>query len=174
MIKIPLYTWWKARKYFIFPKVHFYIGTTKDGKGYENPYSSTKGLSYSDVNWKRKFNMIRYEADPFISLIIGHYQIAIWFSIPKIKRHYINIEEYLMGEDYWEPMLWYVYGKNHSLKEAYKKCPGWTRVVGTKIVSLGPGIDPNILTTKGKLELLNCILNDKFRSKQRKCNSLDR
>lgn len=139
-------------------------------------------VSSSDVQWKWKYDDIRYEHPAYFSIIFGKnvrhaFQICFWLTPPKIKNRFIskyaddNIKEtsVINPEDYWEPMLWYTNGDKPGLQTAYDNSGIWTRYSkdesGNDIqVAVGPQINPDILTKKGRLELLDIMCQEQVDS----------
>jgi hypothetical protein len=105
-IENPLHTWWKARKYFKFPKATFHLFFNPI---HNCPYASLNhigkilSISINDVMWKDKWNSPRFERNPHI-----------WFCFFKkfgfsINFHVEYIDELGLRKDgsdyYWEYLL---------------------------------------------------------------------
>lgn len=115
MLTNPLKTWWKARRWFKFPKVKFYFGKYTCGLPV---YLHDKWIHVwiSDLMWKDKWYTPRHEFNPQIGVrFFKHWQLLITLTAPTEK-----------GDDcdYWEQLLWTVfYAKNNIViaKESW----GW-------------------------------------------------
>ena len=102
-ISNPLKTWWKARKYFKFPrpKIKFFCKYSYSGFG------KLIDIYIHDIYWKDKWNSPNYEISPRIYFcIFNSIGFIITFSITYInefgeKRNY--------DLEYWEYLLDYLY-----------------------------------------------------------------
>lgn len=141
-IENPLKTWWKARKYFKFPKIKFHkIGKwfpkkvhtqfgdyIDDGINY-CPYACLDNMGdilsiYSaDVMWKDKWDSPRHERNPVIWILFFK---RIGFSITFNITYLDEFGKSEFGDMYyWEFLLNYIY-YHHNLKEALLASGGWS------------------------------------------------
>lgn len=113
-IEFPLKEWWKARKYFRFPKVKV--------KCSYNPYDSPYGLlsyggnildlSIIGLGWKDKWDTPRHEHNPYIWLMLfKKYHFYVEFYMSGFNED-CSVRDYSM--EYWEYMLNYLY-YSHNL-----------------------------------------------------------
>lgn len=93
-IENPFRTWWKARKYFKFPKLKIY--TWK----YSNRSESSKllNITFRDIEWKDKWRSPRHEYNPIIQLTFFRK-----FAIELIFTNKVD------DTIYWETILDYLY-----------------------------------------------------------------
>jgi len=139
----PFKTWWKARKYFKLPCLHFHkVGNifrkkihTRFGDYVDHginicPYASYDGIGkivdvfVDDVMWKDKWDSPRHERNPIIwILLFRRIGFCITFNVT-FKGELGEIENGDMY--YWEFLLNYLY-YHHSLKTALFASGGWTR-----------------------------------------------
>ena len=100
-ISNPLKTWWKARKYFKFPKpkISFFC---------HRPYNSKLlKIDIHDLYWKDKWNSPRHEVSPMIYFcIFGMIGFLVTFPITYINE-FGEKENYDL--EYWEYLLDYLY-----------------------------------------------------------------
>lgn len=100
-ISNPLKTWWKARKYFKFPKpkISFFC---------HRPYNSKLlEIDIHDLYWKDKWNSPRHEVSPIIYFcIFGMIGFLVTFPIIYINE-FGEKENYDL--EYWEYLLDYLY-----------------------------------------------------------------
>lgn len=124
----PLKSYWKARKYFKFPKVsiHFFTDPV-----YNCPLASFKRIGSilevwsCDVMWKTKYNSIRYERSPYIWVcFFKRFGFSINFNV--YYKDEFN-ETQLMDDWYWEYLLEYT-ENNQKLSEAYSVCYGTSKL----------------------------------------------
>lgn len=103
-IENPLRTWWKARKYFIRPKISIHFFTNPI---YNCPYASLNWISNlldicsNDIGWKDKFDDPRFETAPYIWVCLFK---RIGFSI-----NFIVNKDGIKENLYWEYLLNYLY-----------------------------------------------------------------
>lgn len=109
-IENPLKTWWKARKYFKRPKIHFHFSREKFYR-----IGKIIDINISDIQWKDKYNSPRHEISPKISIILfRRFEFSILFYI-----YYIDeFGDKRNGDmEYWEYLLnWLYYKKKKTLK----------------------------------------------------------
>lgn len=110
--KLPLYNWWKARKYFKFPKTHISFCYKK-----EHHKHNLLNIYFHDVEWKWKDGAISVGSDPiFCITLLNLFSLTISWNITYIgdlgKVLYANTE-------YWEFLLTYLYN-SHTKKSLYK------------------------------------------------------
>ena len=118
-IENPLKTWWKARKYFKFPKIKFKFYLVHKYGPY--PYATYHwigkilDISIIDVSWKDKYNSPRHEESPNIFICLFR-KFAL--SIFLYNTYYNEFNEKVNGDlYYWEYLLsWLYYTKDRSLK----------------------------------------------------------
>lgn len=132
--------WYKARKYFKFPKVIYSKWICQDINTWHNcidnydvqyfkyiPYELDADiyankwfvLNITELGWKSKYDYFSYEHSPFISLKIGKY-IYVWeFEAPYNSVHSVaglplyknlNSKEYPASLEYYEAILTHIYG----------------------------------------------------------------
>lgn len=107
----PFYYWWKARKYFKRPKIHFIYGKNiwffglPVRKDYYNPIISIRSES---LGWKWKYDEVRHEWDPYFQIVFFRKYHLIWLLnwINK-KDKYSNTRSMAT----WEAILDYLYNK---------------------------------------------------------------
>lgn len=113
-ISNPIKTWWKARKYFKFPKprIRFFCK-----RSYSN-FGKLIDINIHDVYWKDKWADPRHELSPIIYFCLFR-TIGFVITFPII---YINEfgEKEDIDYEYWEYLLSYLY-YTHSL-ELYSWC----------------------------------------------------
>lgn len=126
--KHPLYTWWKARKFFKFPDVKIKFSICRNKCHFTN--SRILSFTCKDVNWKWKYRNISVEDNP--KIIISLFNI-FHFSMTFKKKYGMFDESYI----YWETMLYYLYNNTHSL---YDACVSnvWFRYLGERKVKVKP------------------------------------
>lgn len=107
---LPLYNWWKARKYFKKPQCHLYINKCENsliGPVYIEYYNKFIDFRFSSVQWKWKYDEIRYERPPYISLtFFRKYQISLVWTILLYDEVGNNRD---FDVNYWEFLLSYLY-----------------------------------------------------------------
>ena len=118
-VENPFKTWWKARKYFKFPKWKFKFHLVKTYAGY--PYATWRWLGkildidIHDVYWKDKYNTPRHERNPLIYICLFRK-----FGFTATPRVYYCDEfgKKRNGDmEYWEYLIQYLYyNENKSLK----------------------------------------------------------
>lgn len=115
----PLKTWWKARKYFKFPKVKIYFSSNK----YSYPYatSSWQGkildINIHDVYWKDKYDSPRHEYNPLIYICLFQ-KFALWITFTMTYRDELNdIKDGSI--EYWEYILEWLYYQNRKTLKCY-------------------------------------------------------
>lgn len=111
----PLRTWWKARKYFKFPKLSIKIFKSK----YTAPYvwlenvGKILDICIHDVWWKDKYDTPRHERNPIIWIILFRkYHFRVIFHMNYLTED-CSYKDCSM--EYWEYMLNYLH-YSHSLK----------------------------------------------------------
>lgn len=110
----PLKTWWKARKYFKFPKprIKFFYRNWVINKILE--------VDIHDIYWKDKWNSPRHEVSPKIYFcLFNKIGFEITFPIEYINE-FGEKENYDM--EYWEYLLDYLY-----YSKSLKVQSWWTR-----------------------------------------------
>ena len=123
----PLYHWWKARKVFKFPNVHFIFGKDVFFYGmYVNKdfYNRIFSIVSVGLGYKTKYNDFRFEYDPFIEICFFRKFHFI------IKFDYLCKKDKLSGftnDSTWEAMLDYTSGL--PIEECIKKHI-WTNIKG--------------------------------------------
>lgn len=121
----PYYFWWPFRKYVKRPKASFYLNR-KYSWFYGLPINPDKPHIYlSGLGWKTKFDMVRWEWNPYFSIYIPHlfHFLIIWGyeNVSKVKHAYI------INLCCWENMLDLNYNDNISEKNILDKfIHGWT------------------------------------------------
>ena len=116
-IENPLKTWWKARKFFKFPKWKVKLHYVYPYEGY--PYASYKVLglildiNIRDLIWKDKWDSPRHEFNPLIYIcLFRKFALTIYPYI----YYYNEFGEKENGDMYyWEYLVDYVY-YSHNLK----------------------------------------------------------
>ena len=111
----PLKTWWKAKKYFKFPKLKAGFCLVKRNDGY--PYARYDYLArildinIQDLWWKDKYNSPRHEKNPLIYICLFR-KLAFYTKLyMDYKDEFGEIKDGSMY--YWEYMLKYLhYSKN--------------------------------------------------------------
>lgn len=105
----PFYYWWKARKYFKRPKIHFIYGKNvwffglPVRRDYYNPVISIRSES---LGWKWKYDEVRHEWDPYIQICLFRKYHLIWiFNWVNKKDEYSNTRSMAT----WEAILDYLY-----------------------------------------------------------------
>lgn len=107
-LKNPLKTWWKARKYFKFPKIYI-------SYSFKNLSYNWFELDISDILWKDKYNTPRHEFSPHINIVLfKKFRLRILFE-GDLKYSWI----------YWETLLDYLYYSN-NIKQAIDNNTGWS------------------------------------------------
>lgn len=193
----PLRSWWKVRKWYKMPKIHFYIGRMEKKKKCEKEeesfpvelgyfyfmsqdylkWSNILGITFDsyDVGWKWKYHQIRYESNPFASIIFGTnikyaFQIAIWFTAPKVKAIYNrNASKGNMryatvhDDDYWETLLKTLHKYNEDFEKMCeeKAFDHWIGYSEGK-VRVSSVLNPNFLTNKGCRILSEVLLKNRL------------
>lgn len=105
-IENPLKTWWKARKYFKFPrpKLKFFFNSFAIAN-WRN--SSIVDIDIHDLYWKDKYNSPRHEISPIIYFcLFGILGFTISFPITYIDEFGDKINYDMV---YWEYLLDYLY-----------------------------------------------------------------
>lgn len=136
LIENPFKTYWKARKYFIRPKIRFQCVL-----GPQHNYTGRLlELNIQDISWKDKYNSPRHEIDPRINIVLFNY-IEFYISF----THNDNII-------YWETILDYLYYE-HNL---YHACENniWDNLIGKHILPLDI-----CLNKKGKLKYVEILIS---------------
>lgn len=77
----PLYHWWKMRKYFKFPKIHFVC--QKDFWMFgcpinKNYYKPIVDIRFNALGWKDKYDSPRHEHDPFLQIVFFKKYHLVW------------------------------------------------------------------------------------------------
>lgn len=107
----PFYYWWKARKYFKRPKIHFICG--KDIWFFGLPvrkdyYNSIISIRSESLGWKWKYDEVRHEWDPYFQIVFFRKYHLIWlFNWINKKDEYSNTRSMAT----WEAILDYLYNK---------------------------------------------------------------
>lgn len=118
-IENPLKTWWKARKYFKFPKIRIATSTSKWSFPYASKWWQGKLLDINihDVYWKDKYDSPRHERNPLIYIcLFSKYSLWIQFTMT-YKNEF--------GEDtdgsmyYWEYLLEWLYYQDKKTLQCY-------------------------------------------------------
>ena len=103
----PLKTWWKARKYFKFPKVRFSFGGLWLYPTLNDLCAKILDIWITDVSWKDKYNSPRHIRNPYICItLFRKYCFLIEFGMTYIT---VDGKEHDCEMEYWEYMLDYVY-----------------------------------------------------------------
>ena len=108
-IENPFRTYWKARKYFKYPKLKISFSTSKWHFPYASKHWQGKLLDINihDVYWKDKYGSPRHERNPLIYIcLFGKY--SIWIT-PKIYYKDEFGENQSGDLEYWEYLLDYLY-----------------------------------------------------------------
>lgn len=77
----PLYYWWKVRKIFKRPKIHLLKGKNiwfyglPCRRDYYNPIID---IHSSNIGWKFKYDEVRHEFDPYISICFFRRYHLVW------------------------------------------------------------------------------------------------
>jgi hypothetical protein len=123
-IENPLHTWWKARKYFKFPKVSFHpFFSIKRNCSYfsYNNVGKILEIDFHDIGWKDKWNSPRHEKSPYVWVCLFK---TIGFSINFDIYYYNEFGEKVNGDmHYWEYLLNWLYYKNKKTLRCYS---AWT------------------------------------------------
>lgn len=113
----PIYHWWKARKYFQFPYIKFYMGKPHwffgfpINKKYINPFIDIRS---SAVGWKDKYDSPRHEWNPYISITFFRKFRLLWIFT------YCNDRSNLIYDTAtWEAILDYIY-YNKNIEQCIK------------------------------------------------------
>ena len=90
----------------------------KHSREAHNTVDKTFGLVVAPLGWKTKFNSIRFETDPVISLSLWKWQLAIIVESPKSE-----LGKAIVDDVYWETWLYYDTrtDKNLSTEERLKQ-----------------------------------------------------
>lgn len=101
----PFYIWWKCRKWFNFPYIHFHHGSIiwTYGMPISNKYYS-KFIDFrmSSLGWKTKYDMVRHEWDPYIAITFFRKYQLVW------TFNYVTKEDedsWVRNLATWEAML---------------------------------------------------------------------
>lgn len=111
----PLYHWWKAKKYFKFPNIHFYSGKIKWFFGFpikKEYLNRILDIRLSSLGYKTKWDEFRHEWDPYISIVLFRkWQLLLVFN-------WINDDENsnVRSMATWEALLDHIY-YNKSITE---------------------------------------------------------
>lgn len=74
----PWYVWWKCRKYFNFPYIHFYHGHAIWRFGMPSTYNRFIDFRTQAVGWKRKYERLEHEWDPYIAITFFRKWQLMW------------------------------------------------------------------------------------------------
>lgn len=110
---LPLWSWWKARKLFKMPKCKLYIGKWGEiniGPIYRDNLKKFVHFDMYDVSWKWKFDEIRYEYPPYISLVFFRkWQVALIWTVLGYDECGRTSD---LNTEYWEFLLTWLYRKD--------------------------------------------------------------
>jgi hypothetical protein len=118
-IENPLKTWWRARKYFRFPRPSIQVFCSKwyilKHRLCVRTDKKILSIDISDLEWKDKFDSPRFEEFPYIFVSLFNFiGFSIDFSGITYKDELNNIQDMNVG--YWEYLLSYLY-YTHNLKD---------------------------------------------------------
>ena len=107
-IENPFIIWWKARRYFKFPKLRFYACR----KGYMDMFPINDDLvakwvdiTFRELWWKDKWRSPRHEFNPIIKLVLfRRYETGVIFTN--------KVDDMI----YWETILDYLYYSKNIYK----------------------------------------------------------
>lgn len=103
----PYYYWLKLRKYFKRPNISFYCGKIHRFTGFpisDKYLNSLIDIRVCSLGWKTKWNSVRFEWDPYISIVFFKKYQLVW------KFFYKNSDEqYTKNLATWEAMLDMIY-----------------------------------------------------------------
>jgi hypothetical protein len=85
---------------------------------YNRHFGKLLSIDISELQWKDKFRTPRLEEVPFISISLFNKFFFTWgWELPP----HINVH-YMIKEDYWEQVLWYLYYASYNKeKKGYDK-----------------------------------------------------
>lgn len=132
-IENPFKTWWKARKYFKRPKIHFTFHLVHIYGPY--PYATYYRLgkildiSANDVMWKDKYDTPRHERSPYIFICLFR---KFGLSITTRIDYYNEFGEVERGDMYyWEYLLNYLYYNKDLL--SFSQWMGTSRIYNMRV-----------------------------------------
>lgn len=115
----PLYVWWKCRKWFKLPYIHFYRGPIVWTFGMPSSiiiYNKYLDFRMMALGWKTKYDKYEYEWSPYIALTIYRkWQLLLTFNYEKAGDN----DSWVRNMATWEAMmdvLWH----NKSIYKAVK------------------------------------------------------
>lgn len=107
--------WWVPVWTESYKKKHPYF--TKFFKPtYKLPYWTSCGFWSNKLMWKWKYDDVRFEFNPQMTLVLFGYCVSIWLKAP-----------YEYDYDYWESILTYLYKCDKDLEKTKKDMGGWER-----------------------------------------------
>ena len=101
----PFYIWWKCRKWFNFPHIHFHHGHIFWHYGMpcsEEYYNKFIDFHMSALGWKTKYDSFRHEYDPYIAITFFRKWQLLW------TFNYVTIEDkdsWVRNIATWEAMM---------------------------------------------------------------------
>lgn len=101
----PLYYWWKVRKIFKRPKIHFIFGKNIYMFGFpinKKYYHPILYVKFSNLGWKPKYDDVRHEWDPYIHIRLFKKWDFIWL-FNWVRKHDRNSAISSMAT--WEAIL---------------------------------------------------------------------
>ena len=114
----PLYHWWKMRKYFKRPKIHFF--TRKYFYTFGCParrdwYNPIISFHTTAVGWKEKYDTPRFEWNPMVQIVFFRKYHLVWYICWNKKSS--NFDEVTKNQATWEALLGMLYF-NQTIKQA--------------------------------------------------------
>lgn len=112
----PFYYWWKARKYFKRPKIHFIFD--KDLWFFGMParrdyYNPIIDINTSSLGWKWKYDEVRHEWDPYFQIVLFRKWHLLWVINWVDKKDKDSVTRSMAT---WEALLDYLYN-NKTIEE---------------------------------------------------------
>lgn len=148
--------YWKARKYFKSPDIVFHKLNINDSLGSDyfclpvETHNKIFHMSIEACDWKSKFGEIRFEAVPYICIIISNkikYVIGLEAPLWKFRQEKWTRDNLL----YWEAVLGYSLRYKKDLVRTYKNNI-WSDLNGNQSTIF------EALTSKGKKIIVNSCL----------------
>lgn len=116
----PYQHWWKARKVFKRPKIHFTFSKKKRWffglPVCDSYYNRFIDIRMSALGWKTKFSSFRHEWDPYISILLFKKYHFLWIF------NWVDPEDkdsYTESEATWEAILEYDYAIGDILADRH-------------------------------------------------------
>lgn len=110
--KNPFYVWWKCRKYYKFPYIHFYCGKLTWFFGMpisKYKYNKIFDFTTSALGWKWGFYYPSYSYDPYIVFTFFRKWQIMWIFNYMYKNDELSSIKNIAT---WNAMLNMLYNKN--------------------------------------------------------------